>query len=463
MSGKFINRDSELKTLQDKWRKDPSQFVIIYGKRRVGKTELIKQFIKGKEAVYYLADKRTVLEQLRELGQIMGDMFSDDLLRSRGFGSWLEVFNYIKQHKKNKFIFAVDEYPYLVETDRSISSVFQKGWDEALKDAGVFLILSGSSIGMMESEALTYKAPLYGRRTGQILIKPLSFNEARKFFLKKSFDECLRIYTITGGIPAYILQWDPDISIDDNIKEKVFLNTEFLHNEVEFILKEEFREPKNYLSILRAISWGKRKFGEIVNETGLEKNILTKYLMTLERLQIIEKEVSVTEDAPHKSRKGLYTITDNFFRFWFQYVFPYKSDLEIHRYDEVLRKMRESFKMLEAWTYESVCRQMVHDFRDELFAFERVGRWWENELEIDVVALNSQTNDILFGEAKWSEKQVGTNIYTELKEKAVHVNWKNESRKERYILFSKSGFTKDMLSLAKKDGVYLVHKDKLLK
>lgn len=119
--------------------------------------------------------------------------------------------------------------------------------------------------------------------------------------------------------------------------------------------------------------------------------------------------------------------------------------------------------MLEAWTYESVCRQMVHDFRDELFAFERVGRWWENELEIDVVALNSQTNDILFGEAKWSEKQVGTNIYTELKEKAVHVNWKNESRKERYILFSKSGFTKDMLSLAKKDGVYLVHKDKLLK
>ncbi len=460
---KFINREIEIKALKDRWAKGSSQFIIVYGKRRIGKTELIKQFIKGKEAVYFLADKRTSLEQLRELGQIIGDMFNDDILKSRGFENWLEVFNYIKKHKKGKFIFAIDEYPYLVEADRSISSVFQKGWDESLKDTGIFLILSGSSIGMMESEALTYKAPLYGRRTGQILIKPLLFKEARKFFPKKDFDEALSIYTIVGGIPAYILQWDPALSVDDNIKEKVFLNTEFLHNEVEFILKEEFREPKNYLSILRAVSWGKRKFGEIVNETGLEKSFLTKYLMTLERLQIIEREVPVTEDAPQKSRKGFYAITDNFFRFWFQYVFPYKSDLEIQRYDEVLRKMKESFKMLEGWTYEAVCRQMINDFRDELFTFERVGKWWEDNEEIDVVALNSQTKDILFGEAKWSQKQVGTNIYAELKEKAARVDWKKGSRKEHYILFSKSGFTKDMVELARRDGVYLIHKDKLVK
>ncbi len=459
----FINRENELNALKAKWAKGPSQLIIVYGKRRVGKTELIKQFIKGREAVYFLADKRTASEQLRELGQIIGDMFDDDLVKSRGFGNWLEVFNYIKKHKKGKFIFAVDEYPYLVEADKTVSSIFQKGWDQILKDAGIFIILSGSSIGMMESEALTYRAPLYGRRTGQILIKPLFFKEARKFFPAKDFDECLGIYTITGGIPAYILQWDPKLSVDDNIKEKVFLNTEFLHNEVEFILKEEFREPKNYLSILRAISWGKRKFGEIVNETGLEKSFLTKYLMTLERLQIIEREVPVTENAPQKSRKGLYTITDNYFRFWFQYVFPYKSDLEIRRYDEVLRKMRESFKMLEGWTYETICRQMINDFRNELFTFERVGKWWEADMEIDVVALSSQTKDILFGEAKWSEKQIGTNIYAELKEKAARVDWKRGARREHFILFSKSGFTKDMIGLAKKEDVLLVHKDKLIK
>ena len=460
---KFINRETELKALNDKWAKNSSQLVIIYGKRRVGKTELIKQFIKGKVAVYFLADKRTGLEQLRELGRIVGDMFKDDILKDRGFENWLEVFTYLKKHKKGKFILAIDEYPYLVETDKSISSIFQKGWDQTLKNSGIFMVLSGSSIGMMESEVLAYKAPLYGRRTGQILIKPLPFNEMRGFFPGKGFDEVLSIYTITGGIPAYILQWDPALSADENIKQKIFMSTEFLHNEVEFILKEEFREPKNYLSILRAISWGKRKFSEIANETGLEKNILTKYLMTLERLQIVEKEVPVTEDNLQKSRKGLYAITDNFFRFWFQYVFPYKSDLEIQRFDEVLRKMRESFKMLESGIYETVCRHIIQDFRDEFFAFERVGKWWEREKEIDVVALNAGTKDILFGEAKWSEKQVGTNIYEALKEKAAHVDWKRNARNEHYILFSKSGFTKDMIELAKKEKVHLVHKDNLVK
>lgn len=460
---KFINRDEELKSLNDKWDENRSHFIIIYGKRRVGKTELIKQFIKAKEAVYFLADKRTEIEQLREFGRLMGDFFKDSMLRDRGFNDWLEVFKYLKEKNRGKFILAIDEYPYLVEVNKAMSSMFQKGWDEFLKDSGIFLILSGSSIAMMESEALIHKSPLYGRRTAQILIKPLRFNESRLFFPDKDFDEFLGVYTITGGMPAYLLQWNPALSTDANIKNKIFSRTEFLHNEVEFILKEEFREPKNYLSILKAISWGKRKFGEIVNETGLEKNILTKYLSTLEKLNIIEKEVPVTEDAPQKSRKGLYQISDNFFRFWFQYVFPYKSDLEIGRFDEVLRKTKENFKILESISYEKVCRELVWDNRDSIFEFERVGKWWEREKEIDIVALNAGTKEILFGEAKWSEKPIGINIYEDLKEKAYFVEWHKKDRKEHYLLCSKSGFTKDMIDLAKKDRVILMHKDKLIK
>ena len=460
---RFINRDTELKSLNRKWAQGLSQFIIIYGKRRVGKTELIKQFIKDKKAVYFLADKRTGIEQLRELGRIIGDAFDDSILSSRGFNDWLEAFAYLKNRVRGKFILAVDEYPYLVEVDKAISSIFQKGWDETLKDSGIFLVLSGSSIAMMESEALAYRAPLYGRRTGQILIKPLLFKESRGFFPKKDFAEALSIYAITGGMPAYLLQWDPSISINENIRKKIFLPTEFLHNEVEFILKEEFREPKNYMSILRAISLGKRKFSEIANETGLEKNILTKYLITLERLQIIEKEIPVTENAPQKSRKGLYAISDNFFRFWFQYVFPYKSDLEIARFDEVSRKMKESFHLLESATYEKICREMLWELQGEVFDFERVGKWWEREKEIDIVALNFGTKEILFGEVKWSEKQVGVNIFNELKEKARNVEWRSGDRKESYLLCSKSGFTKDMLELAKREKVLLIHKDKLVK
>ncbi|KAF0120068.1 MAG: ATPase [bacterium] len=432
---KFINRNTELKSLNDKWAEKKSHFVIIYGKRRVGKTELIKQFIKDKPAVYFLADKRTELEQLSELGRIMGHFFNDSLLDARGFNSWLEVFRYLKERSKNRLIFVIDEYPYLVETNKAMSSIFQKGWDEILKGLNIFLILSGSSISMMESEVLIHKSPLYGRRTGQVLIKPLSFRKSWDFFPDKDFDEFLSIYTITGGMPAYLLQWDSALSIEENISNKI---------------------------IIKAISWGKRKFSEIANETGLEKNILTKYLTTLERLQVIEKEVPVTEKSPLKSRKGLYLISDNFFRFWFQYIFPYKSDLEIERFDEVLRKIKESFKNLEAIVYEKVCKEIVWDFMDKIFRFERVGKWWEKEKEIDLVALNWQTKNILFGEVKCSAKEIGTNIFEALKQKAQYVQWQKDGRKDYYLLCSKNGFTKDMLNLARNKNIFLIHKDKLV-
>jgi uncharacterized protein len=459
---KFLDRTQELASLNNKWIEYTPNLIIVYGKRRVGKTELIKQFIKDKPAVYFLADKRTTTEHLREVSRLLGAHFKDFVLEKRGFGEWIEVFQYLKSRSHEPFVFVIDEYPYLVEVDRSISSVFQKGWDEHLKNTNIFFILCGSSISIMESEALTYKSPLYGRRTGQILVQPLSFNESWKFFPKQSFDEFLGIYTITGGLPSYLIQLSSELSLKENILKKIFPNTEFLHNEVEFVLKEELREPKNYLSILRAISMGKRKFGEIANETALEKNVLTKYLNTLEHLKLIEKEVPVTENNLLKSRKNLYIITDNFFRFWFQYVFPYKSSLEIEQFNEVLRIVDESFPLLQAATYEKVCREITWNLSDKIFRFERVGKWWEKEQEIDVVGINRQTRQILFGEAKCSAKPVGTNIFEALKQKSRLVDWEKNSRKEYFILFSKSGFTKEMLSVAKKEKVFLVEKDRLL-
>lgn len=457
----FINRQKELEALNQKWGENKAQLLVIYGKRRVGKTELIKQFIKDKPSVYFLSDKRTIKEQLKELARLLNVQFNDSLLIKRGFEDWLEVFTYLGDKVKEKFILTIDEYPYLTEVDKSISSIFQKGWDEYLKNSKVYLILSGSSVSMMESEALIYKSPLYGRRTGQMLLKPMSFMNGWKFFPSKNFDEFLQIFTATGGMPAYLLQFDGDLSLYDNIKNKILARTEFLHNEVEFILKEELREPKNYLSILRAISFGKCKFGEIVNETGLEKNVINKYLSTLEQLQLTEREVPVTEKVPTKSRKGLYKITDNFVRFWFQYVFPYKSELEIERYGEVFRKLDENFNFLQSLVYENVCKELIWQFQDRLFSFERVGRWWEKDCEIDIVAINSESKSILFGECKCSNKPVGINIYEDLKNKAKMVDWRKGARSEYYALFSVSGFTKDMIALAEKENVLLVEKDKI--
>ncbi len=130
----FINRDTELGFLNHKWREGKANFIIIYGKRRVGKTALIKQFIKDKPAVYFLADKRSALEQMKELGRILGAFFNDSHVKEHGFTDWLEVFRYLKEKNTKNLIFAIDEYPYLVEIDKAISSVFQKGWDEFLKE-----------------------------------------------------------------------------------------------------------------------------------------------------------------------------------------------------------------------------------------------------------------------------------------------------------------------------------------
>lgn len=461
---KFINRNKELDALNKKWEAKTSQLFIIYGKRRVGKTELVKQFLKNKPGVYFLADKRNHFDQLKELGRVIGDYFKDENLKNNGFKSWLEFFEYLGNKKNEQLIIAIDEYPYLVETDNAISSIFQKGWDQYLKDSKIFLILLGSSMSIMESETLIHKSPLFGRRTGQIIINPMTFSNSWKFFPTKTFEEFLSIYAITDGMPSYLLQFNEKETLKKNIEQKIFSPTEFLHNEAEFMLKEELKEPRNYLSILKAISQGKRKLGEIISDTDFKKNIITKYLITLERLCLIEKEIPITEKNPDKSKKGLYKISDNFFRFWFQYIFPFKSDLEIGRYNYIFDRFNQSFKLFESFVYERVCQELIFNFEKELFPIERAGRWWEQEKEIDIIGISEREQKIVFGECKWSSKPVGTNIYSDLKNKSIFVQWNNHNRKEYFILFSKSGFTKEMLNLASKEkNIVLINKNKLVK
>jgi hypothetical protein len=320
------------------------------------------------------------------------------------------------------------------------------------------MILSGSSIGMMETETLAYKAPLYGRRSGQILVKPLSFIQASKFFPSLNFEDFMKIHTIVGGTPAYLLQFEDKLSVKENLKKHIFSPTDYLYNEVEFILREELREPRTYLSILRAIAYGKHKFGEIVNDTGLQKNVIMKYLHILEDLHLITKEVPVTEKNPQLSKKGLYRLTDQYFIFWFNYVFPYKSELEMGNTGVVFQKFEQSFDKLIANNYECVAIEILREKSSRLFPFLKIGRWWNKNEEIDIVATNDEDNKILFGEVKWSDKQVGTNIYEDLKRKAQFVEWGKSGRKEYYALVSKSGFTKDMLKLAEQEHIFLVNK-----
>ena len=458
----FINRTRELKALEGFWAEKKSQLLILYGRRRVGKTELVKHFIHKKNGLYFLADKRTESEQLKELSSIVANHFNDELLELRPFASWLEFFIYLSKNKQKRLVLAIDEYPYLVESNTATSSVFQKGWDEYLKHANVLLILLGSSVSVMESETLIHKSPLYGRRSGQLLLNSFSFKESAKFYSHLSFKGFMDIYSIAGGVPLYLLEFSPDKDLKINIQEKIFTKTAFLHNEIEFLLKEELREPKNYFAVLRALSLGKTKFGEIINETGLEKNILTKYLGTLEKLGFIRRELPVTERNIDKSRKGLYVIVDNFARFWFKYCYPNRSLLELGSYPRVHKQIHDHWAIFCSKTYEDVCQELLVDLQAKIFDFEKIGRWWDKDNEIDIVAFSDSENKILFAEVKYSLKPVGINILEDLIEKAKRVIWNNDKRQEYYLLASLSGFTPALIKEAKSRGVFLIEQDKLI-
>lgn len=464
---KFVDRETELRWLDERWSARDPQLLIVYGKRRVGKTELLKQFIRDKPAVYVLADRRPEPDQLREVATRLGAHFDDQFIGRKGFDGWLEAFEYLKAkvpggkaRRPHGFVLVIDEYPYLVENNPATSSLFQKGWDETLSRLPLCLILCGSSMAMMESETLVQRAPLYGRRSGDLLVLPLDFSGVRQFLPKRwSFEKSVEVYALLGGMPGYLRQFDLGAGLEQNVREQILTPGAFLFREVDFLLKEELREPRNYLAILRAVSQGKRKFGEIINDTGLAKNVLHKYLHVLETLQLIVREVPVTEKSPQRSKRSLYSIQDPFIAFWFECVYPFVSDLALGETGPALRRFREILPHLLGRAYERIARETIRRSGALPLRLQRVGRWWDHQDEIDLVGINEAENAILFGEVKWSPKPLGTNILQELKAKAARVAWGRKGRKEAFALFSRRGFTPELRKVARQEGVLLFRRD----
>lgn len=460
---RFVDRKSELAVLLRAFNGSGFQFIPVYGRRRVGKTRLVQEFIEGKDAVYFLADRIAETEHLKSLGRIVGERFRDTILEEAGFRDWQQFFRYLKEKERGRLVFVIDEFPYLVNSNKAISSIFQKGIDQHLRHSNLFLILMGSSIGMMEKEVLLYKAPLYGRRTGSLEIKEMPFDSLYDFFPGKPFDELMAIHAVFGMIPAYLEKVNPELDILENIRLLILEKGTFFSNEVEYVLMEELREPRNYFALLKAVSQGKRKISEMINETGFEKSHVSRYVDILRGLGFVKKEIPITEKNPEKSKQGIYSIQDRFFDFWFKYVFPYKSRIEIGKADYVLKLIGESLERHLSQAYEAVTREICARLMEEgHMQFTVIGKWWSRNEEVDLVALDEETRTAYFGECKWSNKKVGVNVYEDLIGKSHLVDWYNDDRTSRFMLFSKSGFTERMLELGKKEEVLLVHKDRLI-
>ena len=450
----FIDREKELETLNKEYKKDNS-FVVLYGRRRVGKTTLIKEFIKDKKVFYFFADKQNENLQIERFKNQISEYFKDEFLKKIEIKDWDTLFDYLLTKISNeKFIFIIDEFQYLCMINKDFSSIFQRIYDKKLKDKNIMIILCGSLISMMYSETLAYESPLYGRRTAQIKLQPIKFKYYSKFFKNKSIQNLIELYSITGGVPKYILSLDRDKSALYNIENNIFDKNNYLYSEPKFLLQEEVNDLSRYFSILNAISIGHTKMSAISSYLQINAGGLSPYISKLIDLDILEKEVPITENIEN-TKKVLYKIKDNYLKFWFSYVYPYQSYLEIENLTYIKNKIENEFDLYVSKIYEDLARESIWENIE--FPLFKVGRWWDKNTEIDIVGLG-EDNKIIFGECKYSKKSIDLNVLKELKDKSKKVIWNNDKREEYYILFSKSGFSEDLIELAKKENNIVLKK-----
>ena len=455
---KFIDREKELEFLNKEYESQRSSLVILYGRRRIGKTSLIKEFSKSKDVIYFLATEEAEKQNLNIFKNLVADNLKNDLVREANIDNWEAIFELItKELGKNKKIIVLDEFQYLSKSNTAFPSVFQRIWDEVLKNKNIMVILCGSLINMMETQTLNYNSPLYGRRTGQIKLKQIPYKNYREFFEKEIEEKNLiEKYAVTGGVPKYIENFNTSKNIYSEIKENILNKQGYLYEEPIFLLQNEVVDVGSYFSIIRSIAAGNRKLGNIASNLSVSPTALTKYLQILINLDILEREVPVTEENPEKSKKGQYKIKDNYINFWFKFIYPNKSFIEIGEEEIVMKKIKENFvDNYVPFIYEDVCKEKLWDMNlkgDLKVTYDKIGRWWNNKEEIDLVGIDTTSNNIIFGECKYyKNKKMDIDIYYNLKEKAKQVSWKKESRIERYILFSINGYTEKLLKLAKKE------------
>lgn len=417
----------------------------------MGKTELINEFVNNR-GVYFLATTEGDRENIRSFKVLISKFLGGDSILRASFDDWLSFFSVLissssfqEKASKSKIIIAIDEFPYLIESNRAIPSIFQKIYDTLLKQMNVMLILSGSSISIMENEVLSYKSPLFGRRSGQIQLNPLKFRYLAEF-VNYGFEDLCNTYFVFGGVPEYLLKLDPDLDFWDNVSRYMLSKGAPLYEEAEFLLRSEFREPRNYMLILRSISYGNHTLGEICSYSGLDKSMVSKYLDVLMSLRLITAEKPFGESEKFKRR--LYWISDPYLKFWFRYILPNKSEIESSHADDVLNSIKNDFSSFAGEQFENLMKELLLDGILGR-SFSNVSRWWgrngtgkkgEDIEEIDIVAYSETRGELLFAECKWTNSPISMSLVDNLYTKSETLRKQFPGKKYTYAVFSRSGF-----------------------
>ena len=461
----FIGRERELNTLDNLYESNKFEFTVIYGRRRVGKTALINQFIGDKRAIYFMGVESNEKQNLENFSKSIME-FASGFETESSFLSFQAALEYVfKLAEKERIILAIDEYPYVARASKSLASTLQLLIDKYKDTSKLMLILCGSSMSYMEDHVLAYKAPLYGRRTAQIKLLPFDFEETCTYFKNLSDEDKAIIYGVVGGTPQYFLQMSDKLSIEDNIKNTYLNPMSFLYEEPTNLLKQEVREPAIYTAIITAIATGSSRMSEISSKVGEDTNVCTNYIKNLINLGIVQKETPYGEKA---SRKSIYSIADNMFRFWYRFVLDNNSIIVRGAADLVYKRIEPQISDYMGKVFEEICKQYL--WKRLLsgncpIEFKSLGRWWGNDpqekaqVEIDIMG-EQDKNTALFAECKWTNEKVDLGVLETLVKRSELFNYKTK----HYYLFSKSGFTKSCIDKANEmDNVSLVKFSNIIK
>lgn len=440
--------------------------VIIYGRRRVGKTALINEFCKDKKCIYFSALKATAAENLSTLSKAVYQYQhpDSDMSSHPEFSSFEAVLEEIGRiGEEERIVFVIDEYPYLAESYGAVSSRLQHLIDLSWQYGKIFLILCGSSMSFMQNQVLGYESPLYGRRTMQFRIEPMTYRETAVFHPDLPAEQKAYLYGITGGIPHYINKLHVRTDLDAALIDNLFDRSAYLFEEPENLLKQELREPAVYNAVIRAIAEGASRLNEIAAKVGLESGACSKYISVLTELGIIRKETAITERS---AKKTLYMIEDNFFRFWYRFIPQNISSISAGRFEHLYEKMvKANMHDYMGLVFEKMCREYLMKYAEDLpFDLADVGQWWgtdaaeKKEIQIDIVGVpvhepNHKISEYLIGSCKFRNEKPGINEIHLLEHYAA-VFGKGTSY--YYMIFSLTGFTEELQQYAKSHPVKLV-------
>lgn len=449
----FIGRDKELNALDKFYKSDKFEFVVIYGRRRVGKTALINQFIGDKKSIFFMGVESNEKQNLENLSKSIIE-FSSGIQAETSFASFQAALEYVfKLAENERIILTIDEYPYVARSSKSLASTLQLLIDKYKDTSKLMLILCGSSMSYMEDHVLAYKAPLYGRRTAQMKILPFDFEESCRYFNNLSDEDKALIYGIVGGTPQYLLQMSDKLSVEENIKNTYLNPMSFLYEEPVNLLKQEVREPAIYTAIITAIATGHSRMSEISTKVGEDTNVCSNYLKNLINLGFIQKETPYGEKA---SKKSIYSIEDNMFYFWYRFVLDNNSVIARGAADMVYKRIEPQLSNYMGRVFEEICMQYLWKQLLEGNApieFVSLGHWWGNDpiqkaqAEIDIMG-EQDSDSALFAECKWRNEKIDLDILETLIGRSKLFRY----TKVHYYLFSKSGFTKGCMEKAEEMG-----------